>query len=113
MVRRTKRKLKGGSKSHSSKSSSKAKSQKPIQQLVERVKQLEEDNNFMKKNIEKLNKDLEASKLKSFRDIDQLNENISRNKNSQLEKLMLIVDHIKLLGAKAGINIDRRLRFIY
>lgn len=113
MVKRTKRKLKGGSKSSSTKSSSKAVSQKPIHQLMKRVKQLEKDNDFMQKNIEKLNKDLEASKLKSFRDIDRLNENISRNKNSQLEKLMLIVDHIKLLGAKAGINIDRRLRFTY
>ena len=64
-----------------------------------------------KKDIQKLRKELEASKLKSFRDIDRLNENIARNKNSQLEKLRLIVDQIKLLGATTGVNIDRRVRF--
>ena len=113
MVKRTKRKLKGGSKLSPTKSSSKEKSQKPIHQLMKRVKKLEKDNDSMQKNIIKLNKELENAKLKSFRDIDRLNENITRNKNSQLEKLMLIVDHIKLLGAKVGVNIDRRLRFTY
>tara|TARA_B100001093_G_C26855881_1_gene1027379 strand:- start:644 stop:1045 length:402 start_codon:yes stop_codon:yes gene_type:complete len=65
----------------------------------------------LKKDIQKLRKELEASKLQSFRDIDRLNENIARNKNSQLEKLRLIVDQIKLLGATTGVNIDRRVRF--